>query len=139
MNSMVTWTQGMAFDVDVDGFKMKIDAAPEHGGGGAGPTPKPLMLTALAGCTGMDVIAILGKMRITPTAFSVSADTELVDTHPKVFKEVVVTYRFEGQDLPVERLKRAVELSETRYCAVNAMISQATSVRAVVFYNGSEV
>lgn len=139
MDSTVTWNEGMAFKVDVDGFEMTIDAAPQHGGTGKGPTPKPLMLTALAGCTAMDVIAILGKMRITPSAFSVSADTELTEQHPKVFKEVVLTYRFEGEDLAIDRLKRAVELSETRYCGVNAMVSKATTVRTVVFYNGEQI
>ena len=60
----VKWTENMAFEADVMGFKISIDADPEHGGKGKGPKPKPLMMVALAGCTGMDIVSLLEKMRV---------------------------------------------------------------------------
>jgi len=139
MDSTVTWKQGMAFDAHVEGLDFVIDAAVEHGGDDLGPRPKPLVLTALAGCTAMDVIAMLTKMKVTLTGFSVRADTTLTADHPKVFDGVVLRYDFAGDDLPEKKLRRAVELSTTRYCGVNAMLSKATEVRAELWVNGTQL
>ena len=62
------WKQNMAFETEMDGHKLVIDADPGSGGDDLGPRPKKLMLTALAGCTGMDVIMILKKMKVEPEA-----------------------------------------------------------------------
>jgi len=139
MDSTVTWKGEMAFDAEVEGFGFVIDAAPEHGGKDLGPTPKPLALTSLAGCTAMDVISILGKMRVQPRTFSVEARSELTEEHPKVFSGVTVAYRFEGDDLPLSRLVRAIELSQDRYCGVSAMLRQATSIDWELHVNGEVI
>lgn len=136
MESKVVWKDGMAFEAQLEGFSFGIDADPEFGGQGFGPKPKGLVLTALCGCTAMDVISILTKMRVPVKSFSVDASTELAETHPKVFGEVVVNYRFEGDDLPEAKLRRAVELSTTTYCAVNAMLGKATTIRHALWVNG---
>lgn len=139
MESTVTWSGAMAFDAEVDDHHFAIDAAPEHGGEDKGPRPKGLALTALAGCTAMDVISILGKMRVTPTTFSVQALTDLTMEHPRVFDGVTLVYRFEGEDLPPTRLKRAIELSQERYCGVSAMLQKATSICYQLWINGEQV
>lgn len=139
MDSTVTWKDGMAFDAEVEGMIFTIDAAEAHGGHNRGPTPKPLALTSLAGCTAMDVIAILSKMRIEPKGFSVRAETEFTDEHPKVFKAVTLKYTFEGPDLPEAKLRRAVELSQERYCGVAAMLRQATPIHAEIWLNGERL
>jgi len=136
MDSKVVWKDGMAFEAHLEGFPFMIDADPAAGGQGLGPKPKGLVLTALAGCTAMDVISILSKMRVGVDAFEVEVDSPLAPDHPKTFTEITVTYRFEGTDLPEARLRRAVELSETRYCAVSAMLRQATSVHHQIVVNG---
>ena len=90
----VTWKQGMAFESEIDGFKLTVDAAPEAGGENLGPRPKPLMMLALGGCTGMDVVSILKKMRIEPEAFSMSIEGEISDEHPKRFTKMHLVYSY---------------------------------------------
>jgi len=129
----------MAFDAALEGFTFGIDADPAVGGRGLGPKPKGLVLTALCGCTAMDVISILTKMRVPLTGFSVDASTELTDTHPKVFTAVTVNYRFTGEDLPLAKLQRAVSLSEESYCGVTAMLKKHTQVESAIWVNGERV
>jgi len=136
MDSTVTWKNGMAFDAQVEGLHFTIDASEEHGGQGLGPKPKPLALTSLAGCTAMDVISILTKMRVKPTAFSVSAESDLTEDHPKIFAGITVTFDFEGDNLPEAKLRRAVELSQDRYCGVAVMLGKATTIQSVIRVNG---
>jgi putative redox protein len=139
MQSAVVWKDGMSFDVEAEGFALTIDAKPEHGGRGMGPSPKVLTLTSLAGCTAMDVIAILTKMRVAPKHFSVTADGVLADEHPKRFIDVTITYRFKGEDLPVAKLLRAIQLSEERYCGVAASLRPGVPMHHEVFVNGERV
>lgn len=139
MESKVTWLDGMAFDAELEGFSCTIDADPEFGGEERGPKPKGLTLMSLAGCTAMDVIAILKKMRVEPTSFAVDARSELTDDHPKVFEGITLTYDFEGEDLPADRLLRAIELSLDRYCGVTAMLREAVPIRFEAYLNGEEL
>jgi putative redox protein len=116
-----TWDDGMSFQSAINGINMTIDAAPEVGGENKGPRPKPLMLLALAGCTGMDVISILKKMRVQPEYFNIVVESEMTDEHPKVYTHFHIIYEYRGKDLPMEKLEKAVELSQERYCGVSAM------------------
>ena len=108
----MTWTNKLAFEADMDGHKIVIDAATENGGNDLGVRPKKLMLTALAGCTGIDVIMILKKMRIEPEAFNVIVEADVTDENPKHYTQMKVIYKFKGKDLPVDKLEKAVKLSE---------------------------
>jgi putative redox protein len=76
----------------------------------------------------MDVISILRKMRVEPEAFSVETETELTDEHPKVFKRVKIIYRLKGKDIPRDKVERAVELSQEKYCGVSAMLVKAAPI-----------
>jgi putative redox protein len=120
-----TWLGGMAFGTDLDGHQIIIDAAPEFGGADRGPRPKPLMLVALAGCTGIDVVSILQKMRIAVEGFKIIVKGYLTDEHPKEFVKIHLIYEFKGKGLPQEKLRRAVELSQERYCGVSATYKKA--------------
>jgi len=115
------WLSNMAFEADVHGHKIIIDAGPNAGGENRGPRPKPLMLASLGGCTAMDVISILKKMRVEVNEFNVRAEGELIEEHPKHFINIHVVYEFTGKDLPMDKLKKAVEVSEERYCGVSAV------------------
>lgn len=117
---VVNWKEGMAFEANVDGFKIRLDSKTEHGGNDSGPRPKPLMMVALAGCTGMDVISILGKMRVELNDFSIKIEGDITDEHPKHFTKMHIIYEFTGSNLPLEKLQKAIELSQERYCGVNA-------------------
>jgi putative redox protein len=118
----------MYFDGELDGFVVPIDADEGVGGQGKGPRPKGLMLTSLAGCTAMDVISILRKMRIEPESFSVETEAEVTDEHPKVFSKVKITYRLKGDGIDRAKVEKAVNLSQDRYCGVSAMLRKATPI-----------
>ncbi len=116
------WIGDMAFESEVNGHKIIIDADSKVGGKDKGPRPKPLLLASLGGCTGMDVISILNKMRVKPKYFNVSVEAELTDEHPKYYHKIHITYTFKGDDLPMDKLKKAVSLSQDRYCGVSFMM-----------------
>lgn len=128
----VDWLENMAFEADVNGHQIIIDAADAVGGEDRGPRPKPLMLTALAGCTGMDVVSILKKMRVKLDGFNVTVDGDLTEEHPKQFYKMHVIYEFTGKDLPLEKLQKAVSLSEERYCGVSALYKKAIELTSEI-------
>jgi putative redox protein len=118
-----TWKQDMAFEADVNGFKIMMDADLAVGGGNKGPRPKPLLLVSLAGCTGMDVISILKKMRVEPDFFNISVEGEVTEEHPKYYNKIHVIYELQGKDIDREKVEKAVNLSKEKYCGVNALLS----------------
>lgn len=124
----VKWMNDMAFEVEVNDHKFLVDADEAVGGKDLGPRPKPLLLASLGGCTGMDVISILKKMQIEPEYFNVTVTGELVDEHPKYYKSIHLIYSFKGKHLPVEKLERAIQLSQEKYCGVNAMLNKVAAM-----------
>jgi putative redox protein len=124
----VNWLENMAFEAEVNGHKIIIDAAEPVGGENRGPRPKPLMLVALAGCTGMDVVSILKKMRVEVDAYAVHVEGDLTEEHPKQFYQMRIVHEFKGNDLPMDKLEKAVNLSEERYCGVSAMYKKAIGI-----------
>ncbi len=124
----VTWIDEMAFEAKVNGFNIVLDAEERVGGKNRGPRPKPLTLVSLAGCTGMDVISILTKMRVKPDFFDVEVEAELTDEHPKYFHTIRIKYIFKGKDLPMAKLEKAVNLSQDRYCGVSEMLRKSSKL-----------
>ncbi|WP_303922558.1 OsmC family protein [Draconibacterium sediminis] len=128
----MAWTDKLAFETDMDGHKVVIDATEEVGGSDLGPRPKKLMLTALAGCTGIDVVMILKKMKVVPEAFNVIVEGELTEDHPKYYNKMTIVYQFKGKDLPMDKLEKAVKLSEEKYCGVSAVYRQAMEMKTEI-------
>lgn len=128
----ISWKDKMAFSAEVNGHEIMLDAAEKVGGENRGPRPKPLMLVALAGCTGMDVVSILKKMRVEVEDFNVSVEGDLTEEHPKQFSKMHVIYEFKGKDLPMDKLQKAVNLSEERYCGVSATYRQAMEITSEI-------
>jgi putative redox protein len=126
--SILRWKGEMAFETELDGHKLKVDTAVGAGGHNTGIRPKKLMLTSLAGCTGMDVISILKKMKIIPTEFNVRVDGNVTEDHPKQYDSMHIIYEFKGDNLPEDKLMRAIELSQEKYCGVSAVYKKAISV-----------
>ena len=124
----VNWSGDMSFVADISGFSVQMDASPEVGGQGKGPRPKPLTLAALGGCTGMDVISILEKMRVPVEAFDMQIEAEETEEHPKVYRKIHIIYMFRGKDLPLDKLEKAVNLSQERYCGVSAMLGKSAEL-----------
>ena len=118
----------MAFEAEVNGHKIMLDAADSVGGENKGPRPKALLLVGLAGCTAMDVISILKKMRVQPSYFNVEVEGELTEEHPKYYDKIHLKYVFRGEDLPMAKLEKAVNLSQDRYCGVSAMLGKSSKL-----------
>lgn len=125
-----SWKGKMAFEWEVNGHNVIIDAKENVGGENKGPQPKTFMLASLGGCTAMDVISILKKMRVTEMIedFFVDVSGELTEEHPKHFISMHVDYIFvpkNGEDLPMAKLEKAISLSEERYCGVSEVYRKA--------------
>lgn len=128
----VTWNGGMSFKTDIEGHELLLDAGSGAGGDGQGPPPKPLMLAALGGCTGMDVISILKKMRVEVDDFTVRIEAQAAEEHPKKYIKMHVIYQFKGKDLPLQKLEKAVNLSEEQYCGVSAVYREAVEMSSEI-------
>lgn len=126
--SLLSWKGNMEFETELYGHKLIIDAAPEGGGQNKGTRPKILLLTALSGCSGMDVISILRKMKIEPEVFNVRVVGNLTEEHPKFYQEMKIIYEFKGDNLPEDKLIKAVELSLEKYCGVAALFKKAIPI-----------
>ena len=128
LSIVADWKNGLAFEAAIGRHRLVMDSVPEAGGKGLGPPPKPLMLVALAGCTGMDVISVLDKMRVVVEKFRITVEGEVTEEHPKQFYKMHVIYEFTGKDLPEDKLKRAIELSQDKYCGVSATYKKASKL-----------
>ena len=135
MRSKVTLKDSMHFIGELDNFEIPIDADEAFGGMNKGPKPKGLLLTGLAGCTAMDVISILRKMKVIIKSFSVETEAELTEEHPKIFKRILITYKFSGDSLNEEKLKRAIDLSLDSYCGVSAMLRKNCPIEYKIIIN----
>lgn len=124
----VDWLGNMAFKAEVNGHEIILDAVDAVGGENRGPRPKPLMMVALAGCTGMDVVSILKKMRVEVDQFAVRVVGNLTEEHPKHFDAMHIIYEFKGEDLPLDKLEKAISLSEERYCGVSVSYRKAMGI-----------
>jgi putative redox protein len=129
------WLSNMTFESEVQGHKIMLDTKAESGGEDHGPRPKALMLAALGGCTGMDVVSILKKMRVDFKSMNVIVEAEQTEEHPRYYYKMHVIYEIEGEDLPMDKLEKAVSLSEERYCGVSVvyrkMIEITSEIRIV--------
>lgn len=123
-----SWLGNMQFDAVLGGHHLVMDAMPENGGNDAGPRPKELMIASLAGCTGMDVVSILNKMKIYPEQFNIEIEAELTEEHPKHYTKIHLIYLFKGKELDEEKIKKAVLLSQDKYCGVSAVYRKTMQI-----------
>jgi putative redox protein len=129
LSASVDLLDGMAFRATTGtGHEVVMDAAPEVGGSDAGPRPMEMLLVGLGGCTGMDVISILRKMHQNVSGYQIRLSGERATDHPKIFTSISVEHVVRGRDLSADAVKRAVELSATRYCSAAAMLNRAARV-----------
>ncbi len=133
----INYLKNMAFETSLNGHKLIIDASEDNGGENLGPRPKALMLVALGGCTGMDVVSILKKMRVEFEKFEIVVEGDTADEHPKKFLKMKVNYNFTGKDLPLEKIQKAVDLSRERYCGVYASYKDSIEIDHVINLSNS--
>ena len=116
------WLGNMAFESNnPSGHSLIIDAGPESGGEGSGYRPKALMLSSLAGCSGLDVAMLIKKMKLVVDEFHIETIGSLTEEHPQIYNQVKVEYHFYGSELNEAKLQRAVDLSVEKYCGVTEM------------------
>lgn len=132
LSADVQWTSNMAFKANVNGHEIMLDLDEETGGQNSGPRPKPLLLVSLAGCTGMDVISILKKMRVEPEYFNVKAEGEVTEEHPKHFKKIHLIYEFRGNELPIDKISKAINLSQEQYCGVSETLRKSVELTSEI-------
>ncbi|HRZ42169.1 MAG TPA: OsmC family protein [Bacteroidales bacterium] len=124
----LNWLEDMAFSAEVNEHRITLDADEMVGGENRGPRPKPLMLAALAGCTAMDVISILKKMKSEPEDLTIMVEASLTDEHPKVYSSFHLIFQFKGEGLDPEKLEKAIHLSQEKYCGVSAMYRKFATI-----------
>ncbi len=126
------WKENMAFEADIDGHKIVMDAKAENGGRESGASPKKLLLASLAGCTGMDVVSILKKMRVDFDSCELEVEADVREEHPKYYCRMHVIYTLKGKGLPLEKIQKAVRMSEETYCGVGALFRKAIEVSSEI-------
>jgi putative redox protein len=129
LSATVTLKDGMAFDaIATSGHKVVLDSDESVGGTNEGFRPMEMLLVGLGGCTGMDVISILRKMHQEVTGYQVKVQGNRAEEHPKVYTEITVEHVVKGKRLSADSVRRAVELSATRYCPASAMLGKSAHI-----------
>jgi len=119
--------QKLAFNAQIDNYVLPMDTTDEQSIG-FGPSPKKMMLAALAGCTGIDVVSILNKMKVAFTDFSIDIDAQLTEEHPVIYENVNIIYTIKVEQADRPKMEKAVSLSKEKYCGVSAMFSHFAKV-----------
>ncbi len=124
IESTTRWTgQGLQFVSHAgSGHGILMDAAGKVGGTDTGPRPMELILHSLAGCTGMDVVSLLGKMRVEFTGLEINIKAEKAKEHPKTYTRIDLEYVITGTDIDESKVRKAIDLSQDKYCSVSAML-----------------
>ncbi|TAG08262.1 MAG: OsmC family peroxiredoxin, partial [Sphingobacteriia bacterium] len=119
----------LAFDALSDsGHIVTLDTSVEGGGLNSGMNPKKMLLASLCGCSGMDVVDILHKMKVAFSKLEITAEAEQTDEHPKVFKSIQLVYSSDIAAADADKLKRAVSLSMEKYCGISAMLAKHCAI-----------
>lgn len=136
MHKVVTqWKGNMAFESTLSDGIIRIDVPESSGGDGKGMRPKALMLTSLAGCSGLDVASLIKKMRLEVEDFRIETDGELTEEDPQTYHSVAIRYVFTGKNLSEEKLNKAVHLSVEKYCGVMKMFESFAKINVEIEFN----
>ena len=111
----------MAFTANISGHEVLMDTTADDGGEDSGPSPKRLMLASLAGCTGIDIVSILNKMKVAFSDFSIDIDADVREEYPKIYNRVKITYKIKMAVADKPKMEKAITLSQEKYCSVSAM------------------
>ncbi len=126
----------MAFEsTNPSGKILRIDAGEEDGGESSGYRPKALMLSSLAGCTGLDVASLMKKMKLDVDDFTIDIVAEISEEHPQTYEKVIMEYHFYGNNLNEKKLQKAIDLSFEKYCGVSEMFKKFADVKIASFFH----
>lgn len=132
MEAKLIWVEKMLFEAQNRTLVTALDAMPDHGGSDEAPTPKELVLNAMMGCTAMDVVSMLKKMRQNVKSYHLEISAEKTTDHPTHFKTAIIKHFLQGEIAP-DKIMKSVEASMTKYCGVNYMISKTCDISYEVF------
>jgi putative redox protein len=128
MNMQIVWKGKRKFDAVGDsGHRVTMDAKPDAGGEDQGPRPMEMLLMGLGGCTGIDIVMILEKMRYNIDEFDIQIQAERAETYPQRFTKIHLHYRLKGEAIPPEKVERAIRLSAETYCSAAASLNASLS------------
>lgn len=129
MQINITWVNNKHFrGRNSKGVEIPMDASLEHGGEDKGPAPMEILAMGMGGCTAMDVIELLKKMRQEVTHFEIAISIERASDHPKVFTKVILEYKIYGNNIDEKNVQRAIELSRDKYCSGIAMVRKTAEI-----------
>ena len=128
------FNEGMAFTAHINGHDVRMDTIADDGGADSGPSPKRLMLASLAGCTGMDIVSILNKMKVSYQDFSIKVMATLTSEHPRIYDHVTIVYSISMDKADHSKMEKAVQLSQEKYCGVSAMFRSFARVETSIIY-----
>jgi len=120
------WKAGEAFEHDIDGHTFLSGSSED--GQWSGPSPKKLLLAGLAGCTGVDIVDLMQKMRQDVTGISIDVEADQTEDHPKVYAEIRLVYHIFGKDIKPEKVEKAIVLSQEKLCGVTAMLQKNSPI-----------
>jgi putative redox protein len=123
MKTITTWKTKHEFESKQNHNQIQLDGNQQ-----SGFSPKALLLAGLAACSGIDVVDILEKMRVKLEALTIDTEAEQTEEHPKVFKEILLTYRAKTAPENEDKVKKAIDLSLEKYCGVSAMLSKNSPI-----------
>ncbi|OSY87183.1 osmotically inducible protein OsmC [Tenacibaculum holothuriorum] len=131
-----SWKENMLFESDnPSGHTVLMDTSEENGGTNKGLGPKAMMLSGLAGCSGLDLVSLLNKMRVSFDDYKMEVEGELTEEHPKTYHTVTLDYHFYGTDLDEKKITKAVNLSIEKYCGVMEMFRQFAKVNTNIHFH----
>tara|TARA_B110000483_G_C17725252_1_gene362515 strand:+ start:85 stop:507 length:423 start_codon:yes stop_codon:yes gene_type:complete len=132
------WKGGMLFESDnPSGKSVLMDTVVNGQAERFGLSPKAMMLSSLAGCSGVDIVEILEKMKVLDYKLTIDVTAELTDEHPRYYNKVHVDYHFYGQELNPKKINKAVTLSVDKYCGVMEMFRQFSTVSTKIHIHNS--
>jgi len=123
MKTITTWKKNHVFESDHDGNKINVDGDKKHGHG-----PKALLLSGLAGCSGIDVVDILHKMRVEFSDLKIEVEAHQTDENPKVFTGINIIYYLKTKKENEDKVRKAIDLSLEKYCGVSAMLRKNSPI-----------
>jgi putative redox protein len=123
MKTKTVWNKKHHFTSHQDKLSIEIDGSIEHG-----MSPKALLLSGLGGCSGIDVVDILAKMKVEFSEFSIDVEADQTTEHPRVFKDIHVTYKIKAAKEDEQKIRKAIDLSLDKYCGVSAMLKKNSSI-----------
>lgn len=127
--ALVKWIDGTRFvGLGHANHSIVIDGPADSGGLDSAARPGELVLMALAGCTGIDVVSILKKMHVEFDSFEIGVDAEVAENYPKIYTKITVEYRIRGKDIPVDKLERAIKLSQETYCSITNQLRPSAEI-----------